>query len=245
MSPEIAVTTSGSAYRVELNRPECGNLVTMGMVRTLSQALRQMPPEANLVIVAGRGDDFCKGRDYQSAPESAVAGSVAPTASKIREEMTSPMMEFYTTLRELPVPTLSIVQGAAYGFGCALAGACDITLAAESARFRLPEMGRGLPPTLAMSALWGQLPQRAIAYMVYSTAELGARDAQMMGLASAVVPDSELETRAAALADTVCSQPADAVRAVKEYLKEAPSMTFTGRGGYGATLMAAVVSSRY
>lgn len=241
---EIDVTTSGGACRIELNRPNCGNLVTTDMVQRFTQALQSIAPDVKLVVIAGRGHDFCKGRDYQSAPETAVAGKAAPSALQIRERMTGPMMTLYTVLRDLPVPSLSIVQGAAYGFGCALASACDMTVAAQNARFRLPEMGRGLPPTLAMSALWDRISPRAIGYMVYSTAELSARDALAIGLANTVVSDTNVEKHTATLIETVCKQPLDAVRTVKEYLKEAPSMPSAARGSFGASLFAGVLSSR-
>ncbi len=241
---EISVKSAGGACRIELNRPECGNLVTADMVTVLADALRGIGPEVKLVVIAGSGQDFCKGRDYQAAPESAGADRSAPSALAIRERMTGPMTGLYGALRDLPVATLSVVQGAAYGFGCALAGACDMTLAADSARFRLPEMGRGLPPTLAMSALWDRVSPRTIGYMVYSTAELNAAEALAIGLANSVVPRAELDARAAALIESICSEPLDAIRAVKEYLKEAPAMPASARGGYGASLFAGVLSSR-
>ena len=241
---EINVSTTNATCRIELNRPDCGNLVSTDMVQGLTHVLQAIAADVKLVVISGAGADFCKGRDYQSAPESACAGKTAPSALSIRAQMTAPMMTLYTALRELPVATLSIVQGAAYGFGCALAGACDMTLAAESARFRLPEMGRGLPPTLAMSALWDRIAPRTIGYMVYSTAELSARDALGLGLANAVVSEGELQARAATLIDTIGREPLDAIRAVKEYLKEAPSMPPAARGGFGASLFAGVLSSR-
>ena len=240
----INVTTANGACRIELNRPDCGNLVTADMVVELTGALRSVAGDVKLIVIAGKGADFCKGRDYQSAPESAGASKAAPSALEIRERMTGPMMTLYTALRDAPVATLSVVQGAAYGFGCALAGACDMTIAADSARFRLPEMGRGLPPTLAMSALWDRVSPRAIGYMVYSTAELTAQDASRIDLVHAVVPDAELAARVAALVETICRQTLDAIRSVKEYLKLAPSMPATARGGLGASLFAGVLSSR-
>ena len=240
----INVTTANGACRIELNRPDCGNLVTADMVVELASALRSVAGDVKLIVIAGKGADFCKGRDYQSAPESAGANRAAPSALEIRERMTAPMMDLYTMLRDAPVATLSVVQGAAYGFGCALAGACDMTIAADSARFRLPEMGRGLPPTLAMSALWDRVSPRAIGYMVYSTAELTAQDASRIDLVHAVVPEADLMARAAVLAETICKQPLDAIHSVKEYLKVAPSMPAAARGGLGASLFAGVLSSR-
>jgi enoyl-CoA hydratase len=240
---DIAVETARAVCRIYLNRPDCGNLVTMGMVRDLTTAMRDIPADVKLVVIAGRGNDFCKGRDYQTAPESAAAGQAAPTALKIRDTMTAPMMTLYQTLRELRVATLSIVQGAAFGFGCALAGACDMTIAGESARFRLPEMTRGLPPTLAMSALWERIPPRTIGYMVYSTAELHSRTALSIGLANAVIEDAALASHADAVIENISKQSLEAVKAVKDYLREAPSMSSAGRGAYAESLFAGVLSS--
>lgn len=239
MVPDITVRTEGAVYRIELNRPDCGNLVTTDMVHALSDAVRNLPATAKLLVLTGKGADFCKGRDPQTAPEAGRP----PSALELRERMAGPIVEFYTALMEAPVPTLAVVQGAAHGFGCALTGACDIALAGEGSRFWLPEMTKGLPPTLAMAAL-NRLGARSIAYLVYSTVEIDARSAQAMGLVSTVVPDGELETRAAKLVETISSQPLDAVMAVKEYLKFAPQMEPRGRADFAASVIAGVLSSR-
>ena len=80
--------------------------------------------------------------------------------------------------------------------------------------------------------------------MVYSTAELDARSALAVGLANAVVAQSDLESRSAALVETICRQPLDAVKAVKEYLREAPAIPASGRGAFAEALFAGVLSSR-
>lgn len=239
----ISVQQQDTVYRIELNRPDCGNLVTMAMIRALSDALRHVPDEAKLVVLAGRGANFCKGRDYQTAPESAGQGRT-PSAREIVEEMTTPVIDAYTAVNESPVPTLAIVQGAAYGFGCALAGACDIVLAGAGSRFRFPEMNRGLPPTLAMHAIMDRVTPRALGYLIYSTAEIDARAALGMGLASAVFPDADLDRQAETFAATVSAHPLDAVKAVKAFLKHAPLMEPGGRAGFAASLFATVLSSR-
>src|SRR5690606_3204050 len=89
---EVVVSAANGACRIELNRPDCGNLVTTGMVGELARALQSVAADVKLVVITGRGADFCKGRDYQSAPESAVADKGAPSALDIRERMTGPMM---------------------------------------------------------------------------------------------------------------------------------------------------------
>ncbi|MGH8617825.1 MAG: enoyl-CoA hydratase/isomerase family protein [Burkholderiales bacterium] len=243
MSDGIVVRNEGSVCRIELDRADCGNLVTSAMVVTIANAFQALPAGVKVVVFSGRGNDFCKGRDYSAAPESAQGGK-APSALEIRRNMTDPIVSMYAALKECPLPTVSVVQGLAHGFGCALAGACDIVLAGNSARFRLPEMTKGLPPTLAMTALWERISTRGLAYLVYSTAEIDAPAAQAMGLVSTVVADDALASQAAAVVEAIAQQPADAIRAVKEYLTLAPSMPAAGRAGLGAGLFAAVLSSR-
>lgn len=242
MAEHVIAGSMGAVWRIELNRPDCGNLVTTEMVHALARAVRAVPADAKLMVLAGRGADFCKGRDYQAAPENAKGGR-APSALELRSRMTAPIIDFYTCLKDAPVPTLAVVQGAALGFGCALAGCCDILLAGEGSRFRLPEMTKGLPPTLAMAAL-DKVSAKGLGYLVYSTAEVDARAALAIGLASAVHPDAQLAAAAQKLADTVAGQPLDAVRAVKEYLRHAPHMEPRGRADFAASVIAGVLSSR-
>lgn len=239
----LSVQQQQGIYRIELARPDCGNLVTMEMVRALSDSLKRLPDEAKLVVIAGRGADFCKGRDYQAAPESTKEGRT-PSAQEILDEMTTPVIDAYTAVRESPVPTLAIVQGAASGFGCALACACDIVLAGEGSHFRFPEMKRGLPPTLAMHAVMDRLTARALSYLVYSTAEIDAHAALSMGLVSAIFPDAELDHQAQTFAATVCTFPLDTVKTVKTFLKHAPLMAPRGRADFAARLFATTLSSR-
>src|SRR5512143_1537090 len=108
MSVGVSARQDGAAYRIELDRPDCGNLVTMEMVDALSDALHRVPQEAKLVVIAGRGADFCRGRDYQKAPESEQEGRT-PSALQIREAMATPIIQVYTAIKETTVPALSIV----------------------------------------------------------------------------------------------------------------------------------------
>jgi len=242
-SSDIAVHHDGPVCRIELNRPDCGNLVTMEMIGSLAAAFGSVHRDAKVIVVAGRGADFCKGRDYHAAPESAQSGR-APSAQQVLEKFSKPVSDLYSMVKEMPIPTLAIVQGAAYGFGCALACGCDIVLAGAGSRFRFPEMKRGLPPTLAMFAVMDRVSPRALSYLVYSAAEVNARTALDLGLASTIFPDDELQTQAQTVIDTVGAFPADAIKAVKQYLRAAPCMESRGRAEFGASLFANVLSSR-
>jgi enoyl-CoA hydratase len=151
----------------------------------------------------------------------------------------------YGLIKETPVPTLSIVQGAATGFGCAMACACDMVLAGRGARFSLPEMReRRLPPTLAMTALFDRVGYRALSYLVFSTEELDGDAALKAGFASVVFEDDVLGKRADEIIKTASSLPAGSMKAVKAYLKVAASMDSRGRAELGSSLFAIASASR-
>ena len=242
MASDISVRREGAAYHVELNRPDCGNLVTPDMISALAEAVKNLPADAKVLVLSGKGSDFCKGRDPAAAPEAGSGGKL-PSALQIREKVGNPVVGLYVALKEAPVPTIAVVQGAAHGFGSALTGCCDIALAGEDARFRLPEMIKGLPPTLALAAL-DKVTAKGAGYLVYSTAEVDARSALAMGLVSLVVPDGQLQAQAGKLIETISGEPLDAVKAVKEFLRFAPLMEPRGRADFAASVIAGVLSSR-
>ena len=238
----IRTALEGTTWRVVLNRPDCGNLVTSAMVALLHAAITSIPREAKLLVLCGAGTDFCKGRDYAHAPEQGEEGR-APTAVAIRANMTAPITALYGAIHRVPVPTLALVQGVAQGFGTALAGSCDIAVASDEATFRLPEMGGGLPPTLAMTALW----PRAIAslpWLVYTGSRISASRAREAGLVDETVATGSLAARGTEIADTIGAQPPEAIAAVKEYLLAAREAGPEARAALGASLFAGVLSSR-
>ncbi|MGE4369679.1 MAG: enoyl-CoA hydratase/isomerase family protein [Burkholderiaceae bacterium] len=245
MDNVLIINKEESLLEICLNHPENGNRLTMDMIEILSDALRNMTPATKLVVLKAQGPDFCLGRDYGSAPEEKNAQRLAPRASDIRAGMTSPIIALYSALRGLPVPSLALVRGVAQGFGCAMAGACDLVLASDQSRFSLPEMGeRRLPPTLAMSALWNRAAYRPLTYMVFSLSQIDAYAAQQAGIVSEVVSERDFERRACALIDTILEQPVDAIRAVTEYLRHAPTLSDGPRAAMGEHLFANVMSSR-
>ena len=67
----------------------------------------------------------------------------------------------YGAFRRCEIPVIGVVKGRAFGFGCAIAAVCDITLAADSAKFQVPEMAHNIMPTMVMSALVDRVPRKA------------------------------------------------------------------------------------
>ena len=182
MSDVIRMSRDGAVAAITIDRPAEGNVLTTDMLRALTATIRAAAAsDAKVIALRSTGADFCRGRDGKGGPTN-------PTALVMRDQVLQPILDVYDALNGAPQPVVCAVQGAAYGFGCATAAACDVTIAADVAKFRLPEMSHDLPPTLAISALMPKVPRKALAYMVYAMPELDAATALQLGIVSAVVP---------------------------------------------------------
>src|SRR5712671_2717551 len=181
----IKSSRDGAVATITIDRPAEGNLLTVEMLRDLSTAFRAAgTSDAKAIVLRGTGADFCRGRG---------PGAPSPTAMKMRANVCEPILDVYDAIAGTRQPVVAVVQGAAHGFGSAMAGASDLTIAHDTARFRLPEMEKDLPPTLAISALMPRVPRKALTWMVYSMEELDARTALQLGIVSKVAPSAQVE----------------------------------------------------
>ena len=238
MSNEILVQQDGPILRVTLNRPDAGNGVSDDMAAELAGILDRAADTSQFVVLRGAGSDFCAGRAHNrgGAPE----GPPEALALRRRNEV---VFNCYGAFRRSPIPIVGVVQGRAVGFGCALAALCDITIASDAAKFQLPEMGHNIMPTMAMSALVDRVPRKALMYLVYSTAVIGAERALSFGLVSEVVPAAELDETVQALCAALVKAPRPATLAVKEYTQVALSMDLQGAIDFARNLHATINSS--
>lgn len=244
MNEYVKVKNDAGVATITLNRASEGNPVSSEMIVAMTAAVRALPKECRILVLRAEGPDFCVGRDYGAAPEDAQAGN-KPTALQIQDRMTQPIIDFYLGLHNVHVPTVSIVQGRAAGFGCALACAADIVMAADDAQFGLPEMReRGLPPSLAMTALFERVNLRMLIYLVFGTQPISADAALAAGLVSTVVAKGSLQTEGDRLVSHIRDLPPDSVQAVKTYLKLASQMNSQGRAALGSGLYSIVAGSR-
>lgn len=219
MSNEILAQQDGPILRVTLNRPNDGNAMSDDMATELAGILDRAADKSQFVLLRGAGTDFCTGRWY--AANRSAGGSPEALALRRRNEV---IFNCYGAFRRSPIPIVGVAQGRSLGFGCALAALCDITIASDTAKFQLPEMGHNIMPTMAMSALVDRVPRKALMYLVYSTAVIGAERALSFGLVSEVVPAAKLDEAVETLCAALLKSPPPATLAVKEYAKSALSM---------------------
>ncbi len=239
-TPFVAINRNGPLVEIVLDRPENGNLINAEMSDAIIAAVSSLDDEVKLVRIGSSGPDFCKGRQSPMPPADAK-----PSAETLRRVVAAPPLALYDALKAVRVPVVSVVRGEALGVGCALAGVCDVALAADDAVFQIPEMERDIPPTLVMSALIGRVPVKTVAHMVLSRQRLSAAEALQAGLVSRIVPAARLDDEANALTQTLLGCSAVTLRAVKQFLHLAPEMSATGASGFAAHLAATALSARF
>jgi enoyl-CoA hydratase len=232
----ITSSRDGAVATVTIDKAAQGNLLTVEDLRELAAAIRAAgATDAKVIVLRTMGADFCRGRAPGATPP--------PTAIKMRANVCEPILDVYDAIAGIHQPVVARVQGAALGFGAAMAGACDLTVAADNARFQLPEMQRDLPPTLAISALMARVPRKALTHLVYSMEEIDATTALQLGIVSQVVPLADLDAALAKLLATMTARSPEALIAVKDFFRAAPYMDPRGCADYAGNLLAAVLSS--
>ena len=220
MAKPILVEKRGAFTHVTLNRPRGGNIVTGPMLVQLADIVTEIGRGRNTrgVVLRGAGKDFCHGRDPRPGP-----GRQPKTTFDVHNMVMSRILGVYAAFRNCPIPIISVVQGKALGFGCALVASSDVALTSEAARFALPEMLRGIPPTLAITAL-AQVSPKAIADLVYSAEEIDAQTALAVGLVSRVVPADELEPSLDRLLATMQGYDTTTIKVVTRYIATGPRL---------------------
>ena len=211
MAAHLIVDDTEPFLRITLNRPRRGNVVTPQMMLDLPVAIAAAGPRHKAVVLRGAGPDFCLGREPKPTP-----GGRTDTAFNAHAAVMAPILAVYRAARQCPVPLIAAVQGRAHGFGCGLVGVCDIALAADDAQFALPEMDKGIPPTLVMCAL-SDVNRKTVVDMVYSCGSVDAATALAAGIVSRMAPAGELEAALDALLERLRAYDAAQVRFVKEF----------------------------
>jgi enoyl-CoA hydratase len=238
MSDHILTARKGPVLEITLNRPQIGNAASDAMAVELTQLLLSAGESAEIVVLRGAGGDFCVGRETMG---KRTPGS-PPEALALRRR-NDVVFNCYGAFRRCEIPVIGVVRGRAFGFGCAIAAVCDITLAADTARFQVPEMAHNIMPTMVMSALVDRVPRKALTYLVWSTAIVTPERAREAGVVSEVFPEAELDAAVEALCKQIMQAPRPARVGCKDYARAALDMDVTGAVEYARSIHAVINSS--
>jgi 2-(1,2-epoxy-1,2-dihydrophenyl)acetyl-CoA isomerase len=209
----IDFKANGPIARITLNRPDRLNSFTAQMHQELRDALASLG-EARVVVLTGAGRGFCAGQDLN---ERTVAAGGHPADLGITVETCwNPLIE---TLASLPQPVIARVNGVAAGAGANVAFACDIVLAAKSAKFIQSFSAIGLIPDSGGSWILPRLAGQARALGLALTGDpLPAEQAADWGLIWKAVEDDALDAEVDAIAEKLASLPPLGLAAIKSII---------------------------
>ena len=193
---------------ITLARPEAANAFDTAMAQALAEALSALPAETRCVILTGEGERaFCAGADLK---ERRGLGEAAWRAQhRVFEAMGR-------ALRDLPVPLIGAVNGAAYGGGCEIALLCDFLYASTGARFALTETTLGLIPGLgATQTLARAAGARRAKEAIFTGRPFSAEEALAWGVVNRVCEPGALLAQAVETAGRIAANAPLAVRAAK------------------------------
>ncbi len=196
----------GAVVLVKLNRPKSLNCFNENLFAEMDRVLSLIENDGEIrcVVVAGAGAHFSAGIDLQF---------LGTTTSQWSARNVFQLHNLFSRWEALPQPVICAIHGACMGAGLEFALATDIRLAAEDAKFSMPEVKFGLSPDLGGSQRLPRTvgPSQAKRLML-SCETIDAQEAARIGLVDELLEPSQLMERAMKLANTIANQPPLAVR---------------------------------
>jgi 2-(1,2-epoxy-1,2-dihydrophenyl)acetyl-CoA isomerase len=209
----IDFVADGPIARVTLNRPDRLNSFTVQMHEELRHALGNLG-KARVVVLTGAGRGFCAGQDLN---DRAVASDQPVDLGETVTQCWNPLVR---TLTSIPQPVIARVNGVAAGAGANIAFACDIVVAARSAKFIQSFSAIGLIPDSGGTWVLPRLAGQARALGLALTGEpLPADKAAEWGLIWKAVEDEALDSEVDAIAEKLASLPPLGLAATKEMIR--------------------------
>jgi 2-(1,2-epoxy-1,2-dihydrophenyl)acetyl-CoA isomerase len=219
----------GGVLWLTLNRPERKNAISPDLREAVIEALNEGEKDeaVRCAVLTGAGGAFCTGVDLAASATGAVGPDGRPDADAVAAATRDGLHRLVHAVWEFEKPVIAAVSGVAAGAGAQLALACDLILAAESARFIQVFTRRGLVVDSGGSWLLPRLIGLPRAKeLVFFAEDLPATDAERIGLINRVVPDAELEPLARAWAERLAQAPTRALVECKRLLNRSSGRTF-------------------
>ena len=232
-TPEVSYETRGPIAVVTMTRPQYRNAQNAKMTYALDEAFTRAVNDdvVKAIILAGAGDHFSAGHDI-GTPERDIHQSFPRVATtwwehedkQGAENIFVREQELYLGMcrrwRELPKPTIAMVQGACIAGGLMLAWICDLIVASEDAFFSDPVMKMGIPGVEYFAHPFVMNPRQAKEFLFLGE-RLGAADALRIGMVNRVVPRARLEEETMAMATRIAAMPRFGLALAKKAINQA------------------------
>lgn len=200
MTHELARRRDGAIEVLTLNKPARRNALSRPLIDALRGAIDDVLADDAIggVVLTGASPAFSAGLDL--AEVAAIRGDEARC-----DQVALALFDLLTTIDDAPKPIVAAVNGAAVAGGAALAGVCDVAIAARSAVVGYPAIRRGVVATVVMPFAVERVGLRRARYLLLTGELLSASDAKAAGLVDEVVDDVDVVPRAFALAKRMAS----------------------------------------
>lgn len=185
-----------------LNRPERLNALSIPLLDCLIALLKRAETDdaVRVVVITGAGTRaFCAGADID-AFYSETQDTVSEHAFRER------LLTLFETLMDLSKPTIARVNGYALGGGFGLAMACDLVIAASSARFGTPEINIGLFPMMIMPMLHRNIGRKKLLELMFTGDKINGSEAEALGMINYAVNTDQLDQKVLELANKLSAK---------------------------------------
>src|ERR1700726_931120 len=209
---------------ITLNRPEARNSLSDHLTPALRTMIKTCGenPEVGVLLITGAGSAFCSGGDVKGMGANRDPKRLAMSYEEKVADLQERQRLLTGALVSVRKPTIAALPGPAIGAGLAIAMACDIRIAAESAFISTGYLRVALSGDYGIAWLLTRLVGTSRARELMFTAErVDAKRCEAIGLVNRVVPDDKLQSEAFAMAKSMAEGPTVALRYMKDNLDEA------------------------
>jgi enoyl-CoA hydratase/carnithine racemase len=218
MTTELLTERQGATLLITLSGPATRNALSTQVfaagIETLNMA--ESNPDVGAVVLTGAGGHFCSGADLQHFLKN--KHNLSAQGAQI-----DAFNQWIEALRSFPKPVIAAVEGLAAGSGLALVMACDLVVAAETARFSAHPQQTPLTPDGGLSHTLVQALGRARALEVlWQGSPLSAQQWHQWGAAQKLVPGGTAVQAAIEWGEDLARLPASVVSSIKELVNDAP-----------------------
>ncbi|WP_319005089.1 enoyl-CoA hydratase [Acuticoccus sediminis] len=202
-TPQVLIEDAGRVRRIVLNRPAQRNLLTPEMMTAVKDALDA--PGARVIVIASDGPAFCAGHDMKAmASHHADADGGRAYFTALFNQCSDMML----AIANAPQPVIAEVHSVAVAAGCQLVAACDLAVAADTAKFGTTGVTFGLYCSTPAVPLVRAVPDKHAAELLMTGDIIDAARAERIGLVNRVVPAAELTETTMALAHHIATKSA-------------------------------------
>lgn len=217
---DLLINDEGNVRVLCMNRPEkrnaLNNSITRGLVEALAQA--EADEAVHCVVLTGNGAAFCAGADISEFKD------LTPDQMHRVEERAELTMQLHLCFSRMTKPVIAAINGFAMGGGAGLAIACDLALAARSARIGYPEVKHGIVAAIVLPNLTRQIGRKAAFELVATGEAVNAERALALGMVNAVYDDERLMDEAIALASRLAAVSRPAMATTKQVFHQVVDM---------------------